>query len=125
MAGDKAIAAAQARPDFAFILKRAALSALVAFALFFFMIGIRTDAGSDGSLTWWTRFDDLAIVVAVVFVGSIIVGAGIKIWRAVVPFIRRADEVFATILGRDGTRSLDDRLDTIEHAKELPWGAGV
>lgn len=48
-------------------------------------------------------------------VASIFLGAGIKIWRAVVPFIRRADEVFATILGRDGTRSLDDRLDTIEH----------
>ena len=73
MAGANAIAAAPARPDFAFILKRAALSALVAFALFFFMIGIRTDAGSDGSLTWWTRFDDLAIIVAIVFAGSIVV----------------------------------------------------
>jgi len=73
MTGGKVIAAARARPDFAFILKRAALSAVVAFALFFFMIGIRTDAGSDGSLTWWTRFDDLAIVVAIVFVGSIVV----------------------------------------------------
>ncbi len=73
MAADKAIATAQARPDFGFILKRAALSALVAFALFFFMIGVRTDAGSDGSLTWWTRFDDLAIIVAIVFVGSIVV----------------------------------------------------
>lgn len=71
MAGDSATVAVPARPDLAFILKRAALSAVVAFALFVLMIGVRTDAGSDGSLTWWTRFDDLAIIVAIVFVGSI------------------------------------------------------
>jgi branched-chain amino acid transport system permease protein len=73
MAGGNAIAAVPARPDFAFILKRAASSAFVAFALFFFMIGIRTDAGSDGSLTWWTRFGDLAAIVAIVFAGSIVI----------------------------------------------------
>jgi len=71
--GERVTAKVPARPDFAFILKRAALSALVAFALFFFMIGIRTDAGSDGQLTYWTRFDDLAIIIAIVFVGSIVV----------------------------------------------------
>jgi branched-chain amino acid transport system permease protein len=73
MAGGKATAAVPARPDFAFIFKRACLSAGVAFALFVLMIGVRTDAGSDGQLTWWTRFDDLAIIVAVVFAGSIVV----------------------------------------------------
>jgi branched-chain amino acid transport system permease protein len=73
MAGTSATTSVPARPDLAFILKRAALSAVVAFALFVLMIGIRTDAGSDGSLTWWTRFDDLAIIVAIVFVGSIAV----------------------------------------------------
>ena len=73
MAGGEATAAVPARPDFAFIVKRAALSAVVAFALFALMIGVRTDAGSDGQLTWWARFDDLAIVVAVVFAGSIVV----------------------------------------------------
>jgi branched-chain amino acid transport system permease protein len=82
MAGDKATTVTSApRPDFAFILKRAALSALVAFALFFFMIGIRTDAGSDGSLTWWTRFSELATVVAIVFVGSIIIEL-LRAWLA-------------------------------------------
>jgi branched-chain amino acid transport system permease protein len=73
MAGETATAAVPARLDLAFIVKRAVVSAFIAFALFFFMIGIRTDAGSDGSLTWWTRFDDLAIIVAIVFVGSIVV----------------------------------------------------
>jgi len=73
MAGTSATAAVPARLDLTFIFKRAALSAVVAFALFVLMIGVRTDAGSDGSLTWWTRFDDLAIIVAAVFVGSVAV----------------------------------------------------
>ncbi len=73
MAGEMATAAVPARPDFTFIFKRAGLSAVVAFALFVLMIGIRTDAGSDGQLTWWTRFGDLAAIVAAVFAGSIVV----------------------------------------------------
>ncbi len=79
MAADRPIAAGPARPNFAFILKRAALSGFGAFALFFFMIGIRTDAGSDGQLTWWTRFDDLAIIVAIVFAGSIVIEL-LRVW---------------------------------------------
>jgi branched-chain amino acid transport system permease protein len=59
-------------PDAAFILKKAVISALVALVLFSLMIGIRTEAGSDGQLTWWTRFGDLAAMVAVVFGGSIV-----------------------------------------------------
>jgi len=80
MAGTSATASVPARPDLAFIFKRAALSAVVAFALFVLMIGVRTDAGSDGSLTWWTRFDDLAIIVGLVFVGSIAVEL-LRSWR--------------------------------------------
>src|ERR1700748_2999919 len=37
------------------------------------MIGIRTEAGPTGQLIYWTRFDDLATIVAVVFVGSIVI----------------------------------------------------
>ena len=37
------------------------------------MIGIRTEAGSDGQLTYWTRFGDLASIVAAVFGGSIVI----------------------------------------------------
>jgi branched-chain amino acid transport system permease protein len=59
-------------PDAAFIFKKALISALVALVLFSLMIGIRTEAGSDGQLTWWTRFGDLAAMVAVVFGGSIV-----------------------------------------------------
>ena len=36
------------------------------------MIGVRTDAGPDGQLTYWTRFGDLAAMVATVFGGSIV-----------------------------------------------------
>jgi branched-chain amino acid transport system permease protein len=55
-----------------FILKKAVLSALVALALFSLMIGIRTEAGPSGQLIYWTRFGDLAAIVAAVFVGSIL-----------------------------------------------------
>ena len=56
----------------AFIFKKALISALVALVLFSLMIGVRTEAGSDGQLTYWTRFGDLAAIVAAVFGGSII-----------------------------------------------------
>src|SRR5215218_4165775 len=56
----------------AFILKKAVISALVALVLFSLMIGVRTEAGSDGQLTYWTRFGDLAAMVATVFGGSIV-----------------------------------------------------
>src|SRR3979411_3316078 len=57
----------------AFILKKALISALVALVLFSLMIGIRTEAGPSGQLIYWTRFDDLAAMVAAVFGGSIVV----------------------------------------------------
>jgi len=57
----------------AFILKKALISALVALVLFSLMIGVRTEAGPQGGLIYWTRFGDLAAIVAVVFGGSIIV----------------------------------------------------
>ena len=56
----------------AFILKKALISALVAFLLFALMIGVRTEAGPEGHLIYWTRFGDLAAIVALVFGGSII-----------------------------------------------------
>ena len=60
-------------PGAAFIFKKALISALVALVLFSLMIGVRTDAGPDGQLTYWTRFGDLAAMVATVFGGSIVV----------------------------------------------------
>ena len=59
--------------DIPFILKKAFLSALVALVLFSLMIGVRTEAGPDGQLTYWTRFGDLASMVGAVFGGSIII----------------------------------------------------
>ncbi|MCK1734139.1 high-affinity branched-chain amino acid ABC transporter permease LivM [Bradyrhizobium sp. 138] len=55
------------------ILKTALVNALVALVLFSLMVGIRTEAGASGQLTYWTRFGDLASLVAAVFGGSIVI----------------------------------------------------
>jgi branched-chain amino acid transport system permease protein len=54
-----------------FILKKAFLNALVALVLFSLMVGVRTEAGPDGQLTYWARFGELASLVGIVFGGSI------------------------------------------------------
>ncbi|WP_369682864.1 high-affinity branched-chain amino acid ABC transporter permease LivM [Rhodopseudomonas palustris] len=66
-------APAAAKAGAGFILKKALISALVALILFSLMIGVRTEAGPEGGLIYWTRFGDLAGMVAAVFVGSIVV----------------------------------------------------
>lgn len=53
------------------LLKTAFVNALIALVLFSLMVGIRTEAGSSGQLTYWTRFGELASLVAAVFGGSI------------------------------------------------------
>jgi branched-chain amino acid transport system permease protein len=68
-APDKKLAAA----GIAFILKKAAISAFIALVLFSLMVGVRTEAGPTGQLTYWTRFGELAAVVAAVFAGSIVI----------------------------------------------------
>ena len=55
------------------LLKTAFINALVALVLFSLMVGIRTEAGHDGQLTYWTRFGELASLVAIVFGGSIVI----------------------------------------------------
>ena len=55
------------------ILKTAIVNALVALVLFSLMVGIRTEAGASGQLTYWTRFGELASLVAAVFGGSIVI----------------------------------------------------
>ena len=71
-------------------LKDATLAALVAFGLFFFMIGLRTEQGSTGALEITTRFQTLALLVAAVFAGAfvraIVFGRGpIMTGRAIPP----------------------------------------
>jgi branched-chain amino acid transport system permease protein len=56
-----------------FLLKTAFINALIALVLFSLMVGIRTEAGADGQLTYWTRFGDVAALVAAVFGGSIVI----------------------------------------------------
>ncbi len=63
----------QPRGRIAFILKKALISAFVALVLFSLMIGIRTEAGPTGQLIYWTRFGELASIVAIVFAGSIVI----------------------------------------------------
>src|SRR6187401_3025066 len=75
-------------------LQDAVLSGAVAFGLFFFMIGLRTEQGSTGALEITTRFQTFAILVAVVFAGSflrtLIFGRGpIPFGRAVPPSLAR------------------------------------
>ncbi|TWB01681.1 high-affinity branched-chain amino acid ABC transporter permease LivM [Bradyrhizobium stylosanthis] len=55
------------------LLKSAFINALIALVLFSLMVGIRTEAGHDGQLTYWTRFGELASLVAIVFGGSIVI----------------------------------------------------
>jgi len=55
------------------LLKTAFINALIALVLFSLMVGIRTEAGSDGQLTYWTRFGEVAALVAAVFGGSIVI----------------------------------------------------
>src|SRR6201992_3346559 len=69
-------------PGFAFIFKKALISALVALVLFSLMIGIRTEAGPTGQLIYWTRFGELASLVGAVFVGSIAIEL---VWRGLGP----------------------------------------
>jgi branched-chain amino acid transport system permease protein len=69
----RASKAAAAPYGIPFILKKSLISALVALVLFSLMIGIRTEAGPEGQLIYWTRFGDLAALVAAVFFGSIVV----------------------------------------------------
>jgi branched-chain amino acid transport system permease protein len=65
--------AASPAPGIPFVLKKALISAAVALVLFSLMIGIRTEAGPTGQLIYWTRFGDLAAMVAIVFGGSIVI----------------------------------------------------
>ncbi|MBH5402044.1 high-affinity branched-chain amino acid ABC transporter permease LivM [Bradyrhizobium sp. CNPSo 4010] len=55
------------------LLKTGFINAVIALVLFSLMVGIRTEAGSEGQLTYWTRFGELASLVAAVFGGSIVI----------------------------------------------------
>jgi branched-chain amino acid transport system permease protein len=58
------------RLDVVTALKRALLSALIAFGLFSLLIGIRTETGPTGALELHGRPDVLAIIVGLVFAGT-------------------------------------------------------
>jgi branched-chain amino acid transport system permease protein len=60
------------RLDFLTALKRALLSALIAFGLFSLLIGIRTDTGPTGALVLTGRPALLAVIVGLVFAGALV-----------------------------------------------------
>ena len=91
-------------PGAAFILKKALISALVALVLFSLMIGVRTEAGPEGHLIYWTRFGDLAAMVATVFGGSIVVEL-LRQWWGPVGTVR-----VVPTCGAERTLSLAGRL---------------
>jgi len=61
---------APASRNAALALKDATLAGLVAFGLFVFLIGLRTEQSSSGALEITTRFQTLAMLVAAVFAGA-------------------------------------------------------
>ena len=119
-------------------LKDATLSGLVAFGLFFFMIGLRTEQGPSGALEITTRFQTFAILVAVVFAGSflrtLVFGRGpILSGRAVPPAItsllaERAREEgierFTALLLASNDQ-MHDVLATLGPAKVISRDAGT
>jgi branched-chain amino acid transport system permease protein len=68
---------------FAAALKDAALSALVAFGLFFFLIGLHTNQGPTGALVVTTRWEQLTLLVGAVFIGSLL--RGLVFGRGAIP----------------------------------------
>jgi len=74
-------------------LKDATVAGLVAFGLFFFMIGLRAEQGLKGSLEITTRFQTFAILVALVFAGAFV--RTLFFGRGPIPF-RRAVPPAAT-----------------------------
>ncbi|WP_253713622.1 high-affinity branched-chain amino acid ABC transporter permease LivM [Bradyrhizobium sp. WD16] len=85
-----------------FVAKRALASAFVALILFSLMIGVRTEAGPTGTLIYWTRFPELALTVAAVFIGSIVVEL-VRLWLS-------ARETGPTPRWAAGIRSLAQRI---------------
>lgn len=85
-----------------FVAKRALTSAFVALILFSLMIGVRTEAGPTGTLIYWTRFPELALTVAAVFIGSIVVEL-VRLWLS-------ARETGPTPRWAAGIRSLAQRI---------------
>jgi branched-chain amino acid transport system permease protein len=85
-------------------LKDATVSALIAFGLFFFMIGLHTDQGPTGALVVTTRFEQFAIMVGAVFAGALaralIFGREpIGLGRALPPWLVRAGERAGRLAG--------------------------
>lgn len=89
------------------IMKKAVVSALLALVLVSLMIGIRTESGPSGQLTYWTRFGELAIAVGAVFLGSIIVET-LRCWIGPVGSVELPTTVRRTfsMLGRLWTPAL-------------------
>jgi branched-chain amino acid transport system permease protein len=78
MSGDVAAITMAARPKVAAAaVKDAAITALIAFGLFFMLVGLRTDVGPTGGLVLRTRWGEVAILVVLAFALRL----GLVTWR--------------------------------------------
>jgi branched-chain amino acid transport system permease protein len=82
--------AAPASRNLALALKDAALAGLVAFGLFVFLIGLRTEQNSSGALEITPRLQTLVILVAAVFAGAFL--RALIFARGPIPFGRLIPE---------------------------------
>jgi branched-chain amino acid transport system permease protein len=92
------------RPFLAAALKEAVTAALVAFGLFFFLIGLHTDQGPTGALVVTTRWGEFAIIVGGVFAGALaratIFGRGlITLSHTMPPWLTRAMDAASRVAG--------------------------
>ncbi len=78
MSGEVAAITMAARPKVAAAaVKDAAITALIAFGLFFMLVGLRTDVGTSGGLVLRQRWGEVAILVVLAFFGRL----GLVTWR--------------------------------------------
>jgi branched-chain amino acid transport system permease protein len=78
MSGEVAAITMAARPKVAAAaVKDAAITALVAFGLFFMLVGLRTDVAPNGGLVLRPRWGEVAILVVLAFAGRL----GMLTWR--------------------------------------------
>jgi branched-chain amino acid transport system permease protein len=87
------------RPPLSHALRDAGIAALVAVGLFVPLVGLRTDVGSAGGLIIRTRWADVAILVALVFGGRLL----LNLWETLRPERKPRSARNTALLLRVGT----------------------
>jgi branched-chain amino acid transport system permease protein len=99
MSGEVAAITMAARPKVAAAaVKDAAITALVAFGLFFMLVGLRTDVAPNGGLVLRPRWGEVAILVVLAFAGRL----GMVTWRGLRSEARPPSAARTEVLRRAG-----------------------